>query len=100
MSDNVAATPETPEAPAATIDAESLVKIKMSLIDALNRGYFEFINDCRKLPIHVGMMQKAFNHLDDGLFCLEKAISMIESLPLSPADETVLDAVEPAQQSA
>ncbi len=88
MSD-VAAAPEVAQAPAAqALSPESMASIKSALEQALQKAYFGFIEHCRALPVHIGMMQKAFGHLDDGLFCLERAIRMIESLPLpAPVEE-------------
>ena len=62
---------------------ETLQAIKEALEASFQRAYFALIQHARSLPIHAGMMQKAFNHFDDGLFCVEKAIRMIQSLPVS-----------------
>ena len=100
MSDPVAAPEQSspvPQAPAVpALSPEALGAIKSALELALSKAYFGFIEHCRALPIHFGMMQKAFGHLDDGLFCLEKAIKMIASLPLPApvqADAAVADKV-------
>ena len=113
MSDPVAApVPSVPPSqnPDSSLSAEALAFIKGSFEKNLSAAYFGFIEHARSLPIHIGMMQRAFQHFDDGLFCLEKAIRMINALPLSPAAqaevavvekvvegvEAVVDAVEPA----
>lgn len=100
MSDPVAAPEQSapvPQAPAVpALSPEALGAIKSALELALSKAYFGFIDHCRALPIHFGLMQRAFQHLDDGLFCLEKAIRMIESLPLPapiPADAAIADKV-------
>lgn len=67
-----------------TMTPEALEAIKKSFTDNLLNMYFVFIEHIKSLPIHVGMMQRAFQHLDDGVFCLEKAIRMINSLPVKP----------------
>lgn len=96
---NVAPAPEAPQQ--SSISPEALAQIKDSFERNLNKMYFSLIDHIRSLPIHVGMMQRAFQHLDDGLFCIEKAIRMISDLPLSPVSqseakvvEKVVDAVE------
>lgn len=70
--------------------------IKQSFEGHLHKAYFGLIEHVRSLPIHIGMMQRAFQHFDDGLFCLEKAIRMISDLPLSPVAKADAEAVEAA----
>lgn len=96
MSDPVAAPEAQPES---SISPEALAAIKNSFEGNLHRLYFSIIEHIRSLPIHPGMMQRAFQHFDDGLFCLEKAIRMISSLPLSPVAKAEGEAVEQAVEA-
>ncbi len=82
MSDPVAA-------PAVEAKPDSLAHIKQSMLSNLNAAYGAFVGQVKMLPIHQGLMQTAFNHLDTGLIWLEKAISIMEALPLPPKVEEV-----------
>lgn len=79
------------QAPAPAVQHDSLVQIKASLLAGITAAYATFISNARMLPVHQGIMQKAFGHLDDGLVWLEKAISVMEAVPLPPQAEAVAD---------
>jgi len=111
MSDPVAAPPPVaPQAQALPVNQESLSAIKTGLLGSLNGMYQQFVGAIRKFPIHPGIMEKGFSHFDDGLLWIEKAIALIEMLPVPSAVQAdaavaqeavsavkeVVDAVEPA----
>jgi hypothetical protein len=96
MSDQVAAPaaaqPAAPAVSALPVTAEHVDAIKKGLTGSLNAMYNEFTNAIKKFPINPGLMQMGFSHLDTGLIWIEKAISLIESLPLSAPVEAAAQA--------
>ena len=94
MSDQVAApaAPQAPQVAALPVTGEHVEAIKKSLTGSLNAMYAEFTNAIKKFPINPGLMQVGFGHLDTGLIWIEKAIALIESLPLSAPVEAAAQA--------